>query len=705
MSRETDNPPPSSRGWGSEGEGAARPGAGPGAPQSEEKQTETTMTTRARINIPGSRPIPPIVVRETVDEATARGVAAPAQAPAATPGTKPTPAGGPGEGKKTSSWFEPRKPPRTNAPPDDPGSAPAPGPGPATSATPSVGRDADGAPFPGVAPGPATGQRPAVGRASAPPPFPGMSPGPATGATPTVGRDAEGAPFPGVGPGPSTAQMPVVGPTDTAPFPAVGAPDGPGTGAFPGVGAGARRGDTPPSGVPGVGAPQGPGETPAAGIPGLGRSGPSWFQPTDTPADGIEQFPGGSTVGPLPSPPTGPTTGPGSGSMPLVPPPGEELAATTMDLGGPFPPAPPPAQSNAPGDGVPVPPPGPAPALAEDDEPAPAPAPAPASSGGRKRRFPTRLAVVAVVGVAVVAYGAGLLLNADDVPKGTTVLGVDIGGTTSQEAVNRLDAALDRANTDPLTLLVGGQEVELKPSVAGLVIDTESTVRELSGQDYSPVTVIGSLFGAARAEEAEFSVDRAKLTTALQDIASQAAGDGAPVDGTVTFEDGEAIGSPGQPGTTIDIEAAADAVESAFRDRAATGRDPAVELPVTTQDPLVGEDEVQQAMAEFAEPAMSGLVYLVAADTELPFSPETLSGLLTMEPSQDGTLQPVLDTEGLAAAYGSVFDGIMIDAGAGLVEMTPEHAAAAMIPALRETATVDFGEGRREAIVEGAVRP
>ncbi|RMI38759.1 hypothetical protein EBN88_16335, partial [Streptomyces triticirhizae] len=35
------------------------------------------MTTRARINIPGSRPIPPIVVRETVDEEAARSAAPP----------------------------------------------------------------------------------------------------------------------------------------------------------------------------------------------------------------------------------------------------------------------------------------------------------------------------------------------------------------------------------------------------------------------------------------------------------------------------------------------------------------------------------------------------------------------------------------------------------------------------------------------------
>jgi hypothetical protein len=617
-------------GWGDPQRSEGEDGARRGAPQpADEHQTETTLTTRARINIPGSRPIPPIVVRETVDDAAKGGT------PPPEPGAAPSGGQGPGQagqggggqtegGMKTSSWFEPRKPPRGG------------GPG-----------------------------------------------GPATGAVPAVGP----------------------------------------------------RGDTPPSGTPVPGLPAGPPpapgppstETPAAGIPGLGRSAPSWFHPTDTPPSGVGVVGSGSGPGgppPLPSVPTppspqgagagpgrpdGPTTGPASGSMPLLaPPPGEDLASTTMDLGGPFPPAPPPVRPDpeltATGslptfrdEGPEVPPPGP------DPEPAPAAAdPAPPR---RQRRGRLRLVLIVLAGVGVVAYGAGLLLNSEDVPTGTIVLGVDIGGTTSQEAVNRLDAALDTANNDSLTLSIDGEEVELDPGVAGLAVDTESTVRAVSGQDYNPLTVIGSLFGAERTEEAVFEVDREKLTVALEEIAAQQGGADAPVEGTVTFEDGAAIGEPGQPGSAVDVAAAADAVEAAFRERAATGRETPVELPVGTQDPLVDDAEVERALEEFGEPAMSGRLYVVAAGRELPFSPETLSELLTMEPSEDGTLQPVMDTELLAEAYGSTYDGIMIDAGAGRVEITPEHVAAAMIPALREPAVTDFGPDRRQAIVEGAVEP
>ncbi|MYR88391.1 hypothetical protein GTY41_26580, partial [Streptomyces sp. SID685] len=85
MSRETDTPSSGPNGRG----GAAYPSGTPpyGTPmasddgadagrsgaRSEERKTETTLTTRIRINIPGSRPIPPVVVRKPVDDAEAAG--------------------------------------------------------------------------------------------------------------------------------------------------------------------------------------------------------------------------------------------------------------------------------------------------------------------------------------------------------------------------------------------------------------------------------------------------------------------------------------------------------------------------------------------------------------------------------------------------------------------------------------------------------
>ncbi|MGW3724078.1 hypothetical protein ACWDPP_02810, partial [Streptomyces sp. NPDC000851] len=125
MSRETDSPSSGPNGRG----GAAYPsgtppygtptasdngaGAGRSAAQPEERKTETTLTTRIRINIPGSRPIPPVVVRKPVADTEAAddtAAEAPPENPATTTGTVEAPAEHPQQGEeKTSDWFAPRK--------------------------------------------------------------------------------------------------------------------------------------------------------------------------------------------------------------------------------------------------------------------------------------------------------------------------------------------------------------------------------------------------------------------------------------------------------------------------------------------------------------------------------------------------------------------------------------------------------------------
>ncbi|MEU7049856.1 hypothetical protein AB0A67_15920, partial [Streptomyces eurythermus] len=129
MSRETDTPSSGPNGRG----GAAYPsgtppygtplasddgtGAGRSGTRPDEKKTETTLTTRIRINIPGSRPIPPVVVRKPVADGEGGGDDTPAaeerptadRAPAAD-GTAEAPAEPAGQAEeKTSDWFAPRK--------------------------------------------------------------------------------------------------------------------------------------------------------------------------------------------------------------------------------------------------------------------------------------------------------------------------------------------------------------------------------------------------------------------------------------------------------------------------------------------------------------------------------------------------------------------------------------------------------------------
>lgn len=109
--------------------------------------------------------------------------------------------------------------------------------------------------------------------------------------------------------------------------------------------------------------------------------------------------------------------------------------------------------------------------------PAPAPAARPAPAPVKKGRSKLVLLCAGVVGLAGVAYGAGLLMNHSEVPKGTTVLGVDIGGGTKEHAVAKLDAALGERAKTSLQLSVDGKNTQLAPEKAGLSLDSQETVR------------------------------------------------------------------------------------------------------------------------------------------------------------------------------------------------------------------------------------
>ncbi|MCZ9337491.1 hypothetical protein NGM37_06820, partial [Streptomyces sp. TRM76130] len=180
--------------------------------------------------------------------------------------------------------------------------------------------------------------------------------------------------------------------------------------------------------------------------------------------------------------------------------------------------------------------------------------PAPAKKKGRNK-------LVLLLGAAVVAgglvYGAGLLMNHSDVPKGTTVLGVDIGGSTRDDAVEKLDATFEKRVDKELKLTVDGETVALKPDQAGLQFDTQATVDIAARSDYNPVSVIAALFGNHRVVDPVMPVDEEKLHAALEEAAG---GSGSMTEGTIRFESGRAVAVYPKAGQGIDADESADAI-------------------------------------------------------------------------------------------------------------------------------------------------
>ncbi|MFK0130045.1 hypothetical protein ACIQRZ_06780 [Streptomyces rubiginosohelvolus] len=680
-------------------------------PRSEEPKTETTLTTRIRINIPGSRPIPPVVMRTPMaasdisgdggSDTERTGVTPRPGTPPAAPGpgagasagagspdrpggpsaganggapadrsrdggpaADPTPGEKPAREKSGSDWFAPRKTPAAGpaaagqgtGAPGGPGGAGAGGPGGAG------GQGVPGGPGPGGPGGP--GGAPDGGAGRARPDLPYFSDAPASGGGPGA---------PGSGPARSAldgygSEPPGGGPRAT-PGPGVRTPgpSGPTTGPVTGTSSLTPNLD----GVPGLGGPgpMVPGTpggvpprmsddtailTPQAPAP---EPGPGGHVSGDTLTSGIPvvpsepraTFPGG------PGTPGGPVTGHGGSGGPGVPTPGPAA-------------------------------------------PRPPQAAAPASAPAKKGRSKLVLLGVAAVVLLGIAYGAGLLLNHAEVPKGTTVLGVDIGGGSKEEAVTKLEAALGERAKAPMTLSVDGKEEKLDPEKAGLTLDSQETVRGAAGSDYNPVSVIGSLFGGERPADPVIPVDEEKLGVALTDLAGVS---GSANDGTIRFEPNKAVAVPGKPGKTLDAGQSLISVRDAYRAQVQTGKANVVELPVTTSEPTITQAELNRAMKEFAEPAMSGLITIKAGPKQIQFGPaRSLPQILSMKPV-DGRLVDVYDKKAIDTLLDGVFDGIMaVKADGKQHQVGPDDVAQAMKTALagktpaERTVTISLtGEG------------
>ncbi|MFF8465405.1 hypothetical protein [Streptomyces griseus] len=637
-------------------------------PRPEEPKTETTLTTRIRINIPGSRPIPPVVMRTPMAESDISGGRSDAERTGATPrpGTPP-PAPGPADRSAGPNGTAAADRPRDGGPAADP----APGEKPA--------REKGGSDWFAPRKAPATGPGAAAQGTGAPggaPAGPGGAQGPGAG-----GPDGDA--------GRSRPDLPYF---SDAPQP--GGPGGPGRSALDSYGTEPPGGG--PRSTPGLGVrppgPSGPTTGPATGsssltpnldgVPGLGGPGPM-----------VPGAPGG--VPPRMSDdtailtPQAPAPEPGhvsgdtlTSGIPVVP---SEPRVTFP--GGPGTPGGPVAGGAAGGPGVPAP--GPA-----APRPASQAAPAPAKKG-RSKLVLLGVAAVVLLGIA---YGAGLLLNHSEVPKGTTVLGVDIGGGTKEEAVTKLEAALGERAKTPMTLSVDGKEEKLDPEKAGLTLDSQETVRGAAGSDYNPVSVIGSLFGGERPADPVIPVDEEKLGVALTDLAGVS---GSSNDGTIRFEPNKAVAVPGKPGKRLDAGQSLISVRDAYRAQVQTGQARLVELPVTTSEPTITQAELDRAMKEFAEPAMSGLITIKAGPKEIQFGPaRSLPQILSMKPV-DGRLVDVYDKQAIDKLLDGVFDGIMAvkgdgkehQVGADDVAQAMKTALAGKTPAER-TVTIDLtGQG------------
>ena len=137
----------------------------------------------------------------------------------------------------------------------------------------------------------------------------------------------------------------------------------------------------------------------------------------------------------------------------------------------------------------------------------------------------------------------------------------------------------------------------------------------------------------------------------------------------MSFEDGKVVTTDPVAGEEIDADAAEAAITDAYLAEDAAD----VELELRPAEPEIDEADVQKALDEFANPAMSGPVTLVFGDSPVQLYPDEFGEVLAME-AENGELVPSLDEKALTKLVddGISEDGAPVDATVELVDGKPK---------------------------------
>jgi vancomycin resistance protein YoaR len=247
--------------------------------------------------------------------------------------------------------------------------------------------------------------------------------------------------------------------------------------------------------------------------------------------------------------------------------------------------------------------------------------------------------VVAVLVLGGVYCGLAAFLSRH-VPSNTTVARIAIGGMTPGEATVTLKRVLASRASRPIHLQAPSHTVDIDPGTAGLEVDLEATLSELTGYTLDPAQMWAHLTGGTD-EPLKVGVDRAKLAAAVTEAAQ--AIDSAVVEGSITFTGDKATVVSSVVGQAVNVRETSDEIASRWPGQQV------VDAVITITKPKVSADEIDRAATEFAIPAMSGSVRLQMDRTPVILQPAQFAPVLSMVADGIGVLQPTVDAAKLVS--------------------------------------------------------
>ncbi|MEV6319698.1 VanW family protein [Nocardia sp. NPDC051787] len=238
------------------------------------------------------------------------------------------------------------------------------------------------------------------------------------------------------------------------------------------------------------------------------------------------------------------------------------------------------------------------------------------------------IAVGAVLALAGLGYVVDWALSSGEVPRGTVVAGVDVGGMDKSAADARLRAELEPRASRELPLRIGDVQTSIVPSSAGLAVNWDATWSRIGSQPLSPFTRLASFF-TTRDVAIVSAVDEPALDRQLTDLRVH---DRPTVEGTITFDNAKPVAVPPVPGRVLDLGPARAELVGNWMTSGP------LDLPVVPAPLSVRPEAVDQALREIAQPAVQAPITFAGKGAAARLDPEQIASVLTFAPDGQGGL-------------------------------------------------------------------
>ncbi|MGI8648249.1 MAG: VanW family protein [Mycobacteriales bacterium] len=315
------------------------------------------------------------------------------------------------------------------------------------------------------------------------------------------------------------------------------------------------------------------------------------------------------------------------------------------------------------------------------------------------------VATAVVVVVAIVATGV-VVLTAGEVPRGTRVLGVDIGGRSKVAAVAALRAGIRGKESQAVKLRFGGKEFSVTASDIGMRLDLDATIKKATHRSANPFSGLLSTSDV----DPVIVIDQQKLRAGTQaEIVDESTDMVRP---TIVFDGTTPKPQYGTPGEGLRLDTATAALRKGWL-RAGTIK--LLKEKIYPKTDHAGLDELMRALAQ---PAVSGPVKVQTEQSAFDIKPDQIAASLKFDSDAEGAVEPKVDPGKLAAALdeqlhkiGSPAREATIKVVNGKLQTTPSKAgvgvdidklAVELLPVLRSSAA---GESAWSRVVKAGMGP